>query len=206
MYHLLKFITLLFFTIPFFGFSQDEKVFIIEKRQGKRIVLSAKNTTNDSINIFLLVHAKGFRRSSSAPIIKNTPPNSTTYMTTLIEIDGIPSTYSYDLYLNAEKEPLIIDSEKKTNDISSIVEDRIVLFVVEDCDKCILLENILKNNRVSFKTFNIYQDKALYEQFKKFLQKDPTETIVFKLPVIWNKSYAIYGYETIESILEELKN
>lgn len=54
MYHLLKFITLLFFTIPFFGFSQDEKVFIIEKRQGKRIVLSAKNTTNDSINIFLL--------------------------------------------------------------------------------------------------------------------------------------------------------
>ncbi|MDT0555109.1 glutaredoxin domain-containing protein [Patiriisocius hiemis] len=206
MHQQLKFIVLLLIIIPFKGFAQEEEVFIVEKKQGKRIVLSAKNTTNDSINIFLLVHAEGFRRSSSAPIIKNTPPNSTTYMTTLIEIEDTPSSYRYDLYLNAEKEPLVIDSEKKINDISSIIKDRIVLFVTKDCDKCIVLENLLKNNRVTFKAFDIYQDEALYKQFKKFVQKDPTQTITFKLPLIWNKSYAVYGYDNLESILEELTN
>ncbi|NNM09630.1 MAG: hypothetical protein HKO61_10680, partial [Flavobacteriaceae bacterium] len=54
--------------------SQGLKVLIKEQKSGKRLVLVAENKTQDTLNVFLMVNAEGYRRSASKPVIKNIPP------------------------------------------------------------------------------------------------------------------------------------
>lgn len=53
--------------------AQQEQVLISEKKTGKRLVLMAENTTADTLNVFLMVFAEGYRRSADKPILKDIP-------------------------------------------------------------------------------------------------------------------------------------
>lgn len=93
-------------------FSQEKRVLISEKKQGKRTVLYAENTTKDTLNVFFMVISEGFRRSADRPLIKDIPPLSKEPMITLIEIKESPSNYTYTLVVNEAQNDLHFTPEK----------------------------------------------------------------------------------------------
>lgn len=107
------------------AFSQDERIILSEKKQDKRIVLFAENTTKDTLNIFLMVTSEGYRRSADRPVIKNIPPLGKTPMITLIEMDGVPSTYDYTLVVNERKNDLNFSRQKRDIDIEKVISRKI---------------------------------------------------------------------------------
>lgn len=188
------------------GWSQQEKVIISENKKGKRIVLMAENKTTDALNVFLMVFAEGYRRSADKPILKDLPPLSKVPMTTLIELHETSSSYTYDLIVNETRDnTIVIEPEKDVVDIENVVKGKIVLFSINDCEKCEVLSALLDAQRINHQAFNINNDPKLYRQFMNFINKELVEETKVRFPVIWNKSYTIFGYDDLSSIIEELK-
>jgi glutaredoxin len=184
--------------------AQDDKVVITEQKKGKRIVLYAENTTKDTLNVFFMVNAEGYRRSASKPQLQDLPPNSITEMITLIELTKIPSSYTYELIVNGEQQDISVTHLKETIDIEKTITGRLVLFSEKDCEKCVLLEKILLGNKTQFRNFDIREDEILYDQFIKFIYKKYPSKTEIRLPVVWNKDHVIFGYDNLEELLLEI--
>lgn len=199
------FILILFNIVPLFGNSQDLKVLISEKKSGKRVVLMAENKTTDTLNVFLMVHAQGYRRSASKPVLKDLPPLSKTPMITLIEINGVPHQYTYDLIVNEKKSELNLTVQKKANDIEKIIANKLVIFSKNGCSKCDLLTALLKDKRIQHRNLNIEEDGVLYNQFMTFIEPKLKSETKIRFPVIWNKNHAIFGYDSIDKVIKELE-
>lgn len=187
-------------------FGQGLQVLITEEKNGKRVELFAENKTSDTLNVFFLIKAEGYRRSAAKPILKDLPPNSKVPMTTLIELDGETSQYTYDLIINKERKDISIKFTPEARDIRSIVQDRLVLFVAPGCDKCTALSEALTEKRITHKAFDIHQDPTMYRQFMSFIERMLTSETKIKFPVIWNNDYVIFGYDELETIVDELEN
>ena len=188
------------------SYSQDGRIIISEKIQGKRISLLAENTTSDTLNIFLMVISEGYRRSADRPVVKNIPPNSKVPMMTMIELANTPSSYSYNLIINDQENDLQFSRVKEEIDIERVIHNKLVIFTKTNCDKCDLLSSTLEAKDFNFRNFNIDDDRALYNQFLAFIQKKQPEKLVIKFPVIWNKDHTIFGYDSLEEVLGELGN
>ncbi len=135
-----KIILVVFVVLSNTLYSQGLDVIISEEKKGKRIVLFAENTTADSLNIFLLVKAEGYRKSASKPVVMNLAPRSRVPVVTLIELDGSPSQYTYDLVVNREKRDVSLATKNQAKDLVSLISNRIVLFTVHECEKCELFD------------------------------------------------------------------
>ena len=197
----------IFFILVFiskFGFSQDLKVLITEKKTGKRVVLIAENKTQDTLNVFLMVHAEGYRRSASKPVLKDLPPLSKTPMITLIELTGVPHQYTYELIVNERKTELQFTVNKKANNIERTLANRVVIFSKNDCPKCDLLASLLASKRIQHRDLNIEKDQVLYRQFMVFIEPKLDAQTKIRFPVIWNKDHAIFGYDNVEEVMKEL--
>jgi glutaredoxin-related protein len=188
------------------GFCQGLQVLISEKKKGRRIVLMAENMTNDTLNVFFMVNADGYRRSASKPVIKDIPPKTKLPMITLIELQDVPSQYTYDLIINKEKRNLNFTYEKQAKDIQKLIEGKLVIFTTSSCEKCELLAQDLQKKRISHRVLNITEDAILYNQFMRLIERDLTEETRIRFPVIWNKDRVIFGYDVLEIILTELDN
>ncbi len=203
---LYKIVLVFFFGISFYGWSQESRVLITEKKRGKRIVLMAENTTTDTLNVFLMVLSEGYRRSASKPVLKNLPPKSKMPMATLIELTDVPSSYTYNLIVNEKQFDIHHAFDKPTKDIEKVIKDKLVLFSKPGCDRCELLSETLTQNGIAHREFNVEDDLLLYQQFMVFIKKDAPDKKQIRFPVIWNKSYTIYGYDSVVVLLNELKD
>ncbi|PKA83697.1 glutaredoxin [Ulvibacter sp. MAR_2010_11] len=201
-------ITLLFFSLlfSFSGICQGLQVLISEEKQGKRIVLMAENKTKDTLNVFFMVNAEGYRKSASKPVIKNLPPLSKTPMLTLVELNGVASQYTYDLIINKEERNLNFTYEKQAVDIEKLIEGKLVLFATSKCEKCDALASRLKDDRIQHRVLDVTEDAILYNQFMRLIERQLTEQTKIRFPVIWNKNHVIFGYDDLETILFELVN
>jgi len=186
-------------------FSQDLKVLITEEKKGKRVVLFAENKTTDTLNVFLLVNAEGYRKSASKPVIKDIPPLTKVPMITLIELRKEQLRYTFDLIVNEEKMDLSFNSEKQAKDINKIISGRLVIFSLPNCEKCDEISNRLTEERIQHKVFNIKEDAIIYRQFVAFIERDLTKEIHIRFPVIWNKDHVIFGYDRLEEIIMQLQ-
>ncbi|GHC63326.1 glutaredoxin [Ulvibacter litoralis] len=193
---------LLFLTLLISGtlLSQEKRILISEKKQGKRTILFAENTTKDTLNVFFMVLSEGYRRSANRPTIKDIPPHSKTPMITLIEISGTAASYEYTLVVNEEENNLNFTPEKKEKDIEKVITNKLVVFTMNDCEKCTELSASLENKGISHRAFNIHEDDMLYNQFIAFIEKKSPDTLKIQFPVIWNKTHHIFGYDTLEDI------
>lgn len=198
----LPFIIFLFMSLPFIG--QEERVLITEEKNGKRTVLFAENTSRDTLNVFLMINAEGYRRSASQPQLRDLPPNSRTPMITIIERADVPSHYTYELIVNEKKMPIKIARDKTTIDIESIITGKLVIFTEDGCEKCDLLNTVLISQRVQFRNFDIGEDPVLYEQFIAFVNKKFPSKTIMRLPVIWNKDHVIFGFDELSEIMTEI--
>ena len=185
-------------------YSQEARILLSEKKTGKRIVLIAENTTKDTLHVFLMVNSEGYRKSAARPVLKKVPPLGKTPMITLIEIQNIPSKYTYELIVSEKENNLNLDMDRKAKDIKKTISGKLVLFTMDRCEKCDLLEASLKTKNVKHRSFKIGEDPVLYQQFIAFITKDLREETKIKFPVIWNKNHTIFGYENLEEVLEKL--
>jgi glutaredoxin len=187
-----------------FGTAQNEKVVIHEKKTGKRVTLLAENKTSDTLNIFLMIQAEGYRRSAEKPVLTNLPPFSTVAITTLIELANADSAYTYDLIVNEQENLVQIDYEKEVIDISSILKNKLVLFRPTRCGKCDILEAMLDKSRLEFRTFNIEKSPSIERQLHAFLDTTIKDQSNIRYPVIWNKDHVQLGYDDLELTLQNL--
>ncbi|MBZ0326898.1 MAG: hypothetical protein K8F54_04790 [Altibacter sp.] len=203
---MIRILLILFFVlITAEGICQGLQVMVSEKKTGRRIVLMAENMTNDTLNVFFMVNADGYRKSASKPVIKDIPPKAKVPMVTLIELTDVPSQYTYDLIINKEKRNLNFTYEKQAKDIQKFIEGRIVVFATNTCEKCDVLAQRLQEKRISHRVHNITEDAILYNQFMRLIERDLKEETRIRFPVIWNKDRVIFGYDDLEAILIELQ-
>ena len=185
--------------------SMNRTIEIIEKKRGKLTDLYAQNKTEDSLNIFFLVHAKGYRKSASKPIITIIPPFSSILLTTLIELTSEPSSYTYDLVINGDATETSFDYEDLPKDIIKIINRKIVLFTGINCEKCTELTTALDENKIRYDIIDINEKPVYYRQFIAHIQSELTVNTRIRLPLIWNKDYVIFGYDILDEVLDELK-
>ncbi len=184
--------------------AQGLKVLIKEQKRGKRLVLIAENKTQDTLNVFLMVNAEGYRRSASKPIIKNIPPLAEVPMITLIELYGVESQYTFDLVVNEKTSPLSFSFDEPERDIERVMNGKLVLFSAEGCGKCNLLSEKLDARGVQHRVFNIHEDAVLYGQFMSFIERKLTSETKIRFPVVWNRDDVIFGYDSLEGIIDLL--
>jgi glutaredoxin len=185
--------------------AQGLKVLIKEQKRGKRLDLIAENKTQDTLNVFLMVNAEGYRRSASKPIIKNIPPLAEVPMITLIELSDVESRYTFDLVVNEKANPLSFSYDEPERDIERVMKGKLVIFTAEGCVKCELLSERLDELRVQHRVFDIKEDAVLYGQFMSFIERKLTSGTRIRFPVIWNRDDVIFGYDDLEAIIEILK-
>ncbi|RDK85611.1 glutaredoxin family protein [Marinirhabdus gelatinilytica] len=198
----LLFISILFVSLG--SYAQGLKVLITEKKKGKRTVLMAENKTGDTLNVFLMVNATGYRRSADKPVLKDIPPGKKIPMITLIEIADQESSYTYDLIVNEEQRNVNITHDKQVKDIEKNIKNRLVLFSTEDCEQCTALSEALTEKRLEHRVFNINEDPVIYRQFMAFIERKLTNETKIRFPVIWNRTETIFGYEALEDIINLL--
>lgn len=196
---------LLLFFICNLTYSQGLKVLIKEQKKGKRLLLIAENKTKDTLNVFLMVNAQGYRRSASKPVIKNIPPLSDTPMITLIEIDGVESFYTFDLVVNEKESKLSFSYDEPERDIERVMMGKLIIFTADGCSKCETLSQKLDENRLQHRIFDIQKDPVLYGQFMSFIERKLTTETKIRFPVIWNRDDVIFGYDDLEKMVERLK-
>ncbi len=186
-------------------FSQEGQVVISEKKTGKRIVLLAENQTPDTLQVFFMVYSEGYRRSADKPVVKAIPPQTKVPMITLIELNDVPSKYSYELIIKDKNQPEIA-YENEVVDIENAIKGKLVIFTLTRCKKCDALTKSLTANRISHMVFDIAREPALYRQFMKFIEAELSEQTRIQFPVIWNKDHTIFGYDDLETLTVKLAN
>ncbi len=204
---LLNYLTTIFiFCLTLTAFSQEDRIVISEEKKGKRIVLFAENTTDETLNIFILINSNGYRRSADKPVLMDVPAGRRLPITTLISLDKPGASYTYDLIINDELDMTRnISYKKSASDIEKVIKNKLVMFSKLGCDRCVRLEEELKYQRITFRNFNLDEDPVLYKQFMAFIQSSFTEKKQIRFPVIWNKDEAIFGYDNLEDVISKLK-
>lgn len=198
-------LTLLCIAIGFTTFAQDSRVLITEKKQGKRLIFMAENTTKDTLNVFFMVRSEGYRRSADRPTIQFINPGEKKALITLIELANVPSSYEYTLIVNEEDYSEGLSFKKATIDIEKQIANKVVLFSEPACEKCQLLHTELKVNRIEHQLFDISKDRELYKQFIAFIEKKYPDLQAMRLPVIWNKDELLFGWNQLDEIINKLK-
>lgn len=187
------------------AWAQGLKVLLKEEKTGKRVVLVAENLTLDTLNVFLLVNAKGYRKSASKPVIKNLPPQSKVPMITLIELANQESTYTYDLIVNEEENNFELSFNSQIKDIQKNIQGKLVVFTAPGCQKCEALSAELTSARMNHRMWDIKKDATIYKQFMAFIERSLTTETKVRFPVIWNRTEVIFGYEDLNQIIKELQ-
>lgn len=192
---------------PILSWSQQDRIIISEEKKGKRSVLNAENTTDETLNIFVLIDANGYRRSADKPIRVDVPAKRKIPIASLITLDQAHSSYTYELIINDNLDPTKkLAYPKAASDVSRVIKGKLVIFSKAGCDRCTRLEEELKYRRIDFKNFKLDEHPILYKQFMAFIAASFTEKTQIRFPVIWNKEDAIFGYDVLEDVINTISN
>jgi hypothetical protein len=153
-----------------------------------------------------MVISEGYRRSATGPTVKDIPPNSKVSMMTMIERANTPSSYSYNLIINDQKNDLQFNWVTEEINIVRVLNNKLVIFTKTNCNKCDLSLLTLEAKNSNFRAFNINEDRLLYDQFSSFIKKIQPEKIVLKFLVIWNKDHIIYSFDSLDEVFGKLAN
>jgi len=178
----------LVFSIQTTAQNEHEFVSIQEKVTGKRVELFAVNTNDIAYDIFLKVDATGYRRSSARPIIKNIPAHSKVRMITLVKLVNTESNYKYTMVVNEVRFDLAMQKNDTGLDFkmdASLKSKTVDLFTKDNCLLCNQTKDVLANNKINYKEFNIDQDStylvSLLKEFKANNIKSKIQAPVLKI-------------------------
>ncbi|MEM7186978.1 MAG: hypothetical protein AAF466_09995 [Bacteroidota bacterium] len=186
------------------SYAQGEKVVISEEKKGKRLVLLAENTTQDSLDVFFMVNAEGYRRSADKPVQKTIPPKTTVPMLTLIELRNVTSSYTYELIVNKMGKETEPTGTSEIVDIENAIRGKVVIFAMPGCSKCAELANGLTERRITYRLFNINTEPLMYRQFMTFIAPELQTQTRIEFPVIWNRDHTIFSFDVLETVLSKI--
>lgn len=205
-------LSLLFFLLflSLFGFSQNantDKVTLIEKENGKRLELYAKNTDTISYVVFLRVTTTDYRRTSKRPVLKHVEPNSKLHLLTLIKLVGSDGVYDAQFIVNevsANIEYRKDDEGIQINFDDALKTANITIYESANCDFCNETKALFNDNKIAFTEKHIEKNKIpLVKLLKK--QKRPSENLSDELLVIQIESDIYTGIRNKKQLLEVLK-
>jgi len=208
----LKFIFLVFllFFCTIFCFSQNgnnKKVTLIEKQNGKRLELYAKNTDTIGYVIFLRVTTSDYRRTSNRPVLKPVEPNSETHLLTLIKLAGSSGDYEHQFIVNEVSNNLKFrkdDDDMQINFDSALKTANITIYNSDNCNFCEDTKNLFNQNKIAYKEKHIQKDKIkLINQLK--IAGKTLDDLDNQLFVIQIGSDIYTGIENKKQLLEALK-
>lgn len=161
--HILSFLILLYNS--FCSFSQNNNkrnVTLIEKQNGKRLELFAKNQDSISYAVFLRVTTNNYRRTSNRPVLTHIKPNSETHLLTLIKLANKPATYESQFIITdvSQKISFRKDFEDfQVNFDQSLKTKKITIYESEHCAFCEETKLLFKDHKIAFTTKQIVKDQ-----------------------------------------------
>ncbi|WP_339917636.1 glutaredoxin domain-containing protein [Yeosuana marina] len=200
----------LIYIISFFiiqiAWSQNNNhpyVKLIEKKNGKRLELFAKNSDTVSYSIFLRVTTDDFRRSSNRPVLETIYPKSEKHLLTLIKLANKEGLYEYQFIVNKYTEELSFTKDHDGVEINfndALKSKSVVVFETDDCDICDQAKRILTNNDISFKTYNFSNNPSEIFNLLKIQKDTINKTFILKI------QDSIYdNIETKDTLIETFK-
>jgi hypothetical protein len=188
------------------GFSQNNNhpyVKLIEKQNGKRLELYAKNTDTISYSVFLRITTNDFRRSSNRPVLETINPKSEKLLITLIKLVDKEGVYDSQFIVNKYTEELNFTKDNdgiEKNFNEALKSKTVILFETDNCDICDLAKNILTSNSIIFKTNNVSNNQD--EVFKSLDIKDDSSKTKFILKIQDSVYNRINNKETLIKTLK----
>jgi len=205
------FLVFLIFFTTLFCFSQntnEKKVKLIEKLNGKRLELYAKNTDTTTHVVFLRITTNDYRRSSNRPVLKPVEPNSETHLLTLIKLAGSEGMYEHQFIVNEVSNNLKFrkdDDDIQINFDSALKTAKIIIYSSDNCEFCDDTKTLFNKNRIAFIDKYIEKDKtALIKLLKKY--RKSTENLNNESLIIQIESEIYRGIKDKKELLEVLKN
>lgn len=209
----LKLILLVFplYLFSLFSFSQNTTtnlVTLIEKQNGKRLELYAKNTDTIPYVVFLRVTTNDYRRSSNRPVLKPVEPKSETHLLTLIKLAGSDGEYNHQFIVNEVSTNLKFrkdDDDMQINFDAALKNAQIVIYESNNCNFCKEVKTLFDENLIAYNQKHITNNRAsLIKALKnngKSITNLENETFIIE---ITNKIYR--GITNKKELLEVLKN
>ncbi len=165
------FLLLANFIVCFSQNTQNKKVTLIEKQNGKRLELFAKNTDTISYVVFLRVTTTDFRRSAKRPILKPIAPNSETHLLTLIKLAGSEGMYTPHFIVNETSTNIKYrkdDDGIQRNFDKALSTTSIIIYEAENCNFCQETKDFFTANKINFEAMSVLDNKLyLIKKLKK---------------------------------------
>ena len=193
------------------SFSQDantEKVTLIEKQNGKRLELYAKNTDSIDYVVFLRVTTQDFRRTSKRPVLKPVAPHSETHLLTLIKLAGTDGKYDHQFIVNEVSANLKFrkdDEDMQIDFDKALKTPHITIYESDNCKICEDSKTIFNDHKIAFEVKHIQNHKKILIEALKKVNK-PLDQIEKQLFIIQIESEIYTAIETKKQLLEALKN
>ncbi|WP_396601695.1 glutaredoxin domain-containing protein [Algibacter sp. R77976] len=206
----LLFLVFLFFSSCFFSFSQNVntgKVILVEKQNGKRLELYAKNTDSIGYVVFLRVTTQDYRRSSNRPVLKPIEPNSETHLLTLIKLAGTAGDYEHQFIVNEVSANLQFrkdDEDLQINFDDALKTANITIYTSNNCSFCEETKSLFNENKIAFKERHLEKDKVILTKTLKASGKS-IENIDKEIFIIQIESDIYRGLATKKQLLEVLQ-
>nr|WP_321222947.1 glutaredoxin domain-containing protein [uncultured Psychroserpens sp.] len=187
--------------------SSNPHVKLVEKKNGKRLQLFAKNTDTIPYIVFLRVTTTDFRRTSKRPILKEIPAQSEVLLKTLILLEGKDGDYNPTFIVNEVTTNLSITKSTENFDIKineAKLDTKVLLFTTTSCNLCEEALIILDENAFNFEDFNITVNNDALVLLKKELGENNLESVTYPaLKIDDNLYYNIKSRQEFIDILKE---
>ncbi len=201
------FLALLFFSL--LGFSQENHpdVSLIEKEDGKRLSLYAKNTGDIPYDVFLMIDTEDFRRQSLRPVIKTVNPGEEVFMLLMIKLTGKEGNYTKTFIVNEVAQDISMrkdhqDFDKKvTLDLKS---KTVALFTKPNCKLCDEFKTTLADNYIEYQEFNIDQDPVALNMLIEHYKITP-DNAMKNIPIIKAGDSLYTNLKTKEALISTLR-
>lgn len=205
-----SFLIFLFLGTSFFCFSQNKntkKVTLIEKTNGKRLELYAKNTDTIGYVVFLRVTTEDYRRSSNRPVLKPIEPNSETHLLTLIKLAETTGVYEHQFIVNEVSKNLQFrkdDEDMQVNFDGALKTANITIYKSDNCTFCEDTKILFNENKIALNEKHIIKDKTtLIKKLKEFGK--PTDNLNQEMFIIQIESNIYRGITNKKQLLEVLQ-
>lgn len=218
---------LLWFCLYCIGYvnAQEKPVYISKTQEGNNIILKAHNDLDQAVRITLNIKSKGMNLSAGPKIIKAMPANSVVRLVTMAPVPGMQASYSYKLsseILDPEEAVEIVrqfteqrvivknssrhrEKQALENVDNNLPTDQVIVFIKEDCERCIELLDELKRNNINFTRYETgNEDETEQLMWDALLAYGVKEGKVL-MPVVFYKEEVYYDIDEVATIIPNLK-
>ncbi len=226
MHNKIAILILIFFSLS--AFAQNE-VQLEEEKTDKGIVLTAVNSSNQSIQVIVTINSAGFGLKKEEVFSAAIDGNSRKEIVTLVPRPGRQCTYSANLSYTTKKESPTVTQTKITKTTKTTTQQPIasapakqsavkpvekknpltgkkgiVVYSKQGCGRCDYVTKYLRDNNIPFQDLNISTNQAADDEMVEILFANGFKGGSFTTPVITVDDKMHYNIKDLRGFLAEL--